>query len=236
MNEEPPPPRRRWPALVVLAAVGAVILLANSPLLSVRHIEIDGVERSDAVASVAASGVGEGALLLWVDTGAIDRAVRADPWVADVRVRRVWPDRVVVEVLERRPVAWIEGVLGWMEVAEDGTVVARAHAPGPGLLEASMAFPDLDPGDRPADPTWHEIVAMALVLEGDVGPTMTLEMRGSEMWTSALGHDVRLGFPIDLADKARTLLALLEGDIPAGAVIDVTSPRRPAIVVEDPSP
>jgi hypothetical protein len=43
MNEEPAPARRRWGVLVVLGAVGAVVLLANSPVLSVCHIEIDGV-------------------------------------------------------------------------------------------------------------------------------------------------------------------------------------------------
>ena len=222
--------------LAFLTLIGGAALVLNSPLFSVRTVEIDGVDRSEAAARVAGTGIGEGALLLWVDTGVIDQAVRGDPWVSDVRVRRVWPDRVVVEVLERRPVVWIEGVLGWMEVAEDGTVVARADHPPPGLMQATVAFPDRDPGDRPADPTWKEIVEMALVLEAGIGPTMVLEMRGSEMWTSALGHEVRLGFPIDLADKARTLLALLGGDVPTGAMIDVTSPRRPAIVAEDPAP
>jgi hypothetical protein len=229
-------PVRRRALLVVLTVVGGAALALNSPLFSVRHLEFDGVTHSDAVARVASAGIGEGALLLWVDTGAIDRAVRTDPWVGDVRVSRVWPDRVVVEVLERRPVVWIEGVLSWMEVAEDGTVVATADLPEPGLLEASVAFPDRGPGERPSDPTWNEIVQMALVLSDGLGPSMSLEMRGSEMWTAAGGHDIRLGFPIDLADKARALSALLEGDVPAGAVIDVTSPRRPTVVVENPVP
>jgi cell division protein FtsQ len=233
MTNEETAPRGRWPLFAILTIAGTAVLILSSPLLSVRHIEIDGVGRSSTAERVASTGVGEGALLLWVDTGAIDQAVRADPWVSDVRVRRVWPDTVVIEVLERRPVAWIEGVLGWMEVAEDGTVVATADQPGQNLLTAAVAFPDRDPGDRPADPAWHEIVQMALVLEEDLGPTIVLEMRGSEMWTRAAGHEVRLGFPIDLSDKARSLLAIIAGDIPAGAVIDLTSPRRPAVVVED---
>lgn len=236
MNRQSSGGRARWLLLVILAVIGVVALVLNTPLVSVRHIEIEGAHRSAAADRIAASGVGEGALLLWVDTGAIAEAVRADPWVRDVRVSRVWPDRIVVEILERRPVAWIEGVLGWMEVAEDGTVVARAAQPGSGLLHASVPFPDLAPGELPADPTWMEIVEMARVLHDDIGATMTLEMRGSEMWTSVLGHDVRLGFPIDLADKARSLQALVATDLPAGATIDVTSPRRPAVVVENPAP
>jgi len=237
VNPDETPSRSRWPLILVLSVVGTVALVLNTPLLSVRHIEIDGANRSSAGDRVAASGVGEGALLLWVDTGAIERAVRSDPWVSDVRVSRVWPDRIVVEVRERRPIVWVEGVLGWMQVAEDGTVVARADEAGQGLLRARVAFPDRDPGDRPVDPAWHEIVEMALVLADDLGPTMTLEMRGSEMWTHALGHDVRLGYPIGLGDKARSLVALVGETIPAGATIDLTSPRRPAVVVEgNPAP
>jgi hypothetical protein len=125
---------------------------------------------------------------------------------------------------------WIEGILGWMLVAADGTVVDRAPEPEAGLLRASVALPDVEPGVRPVDPGWHEIVQMALVVEDALGGTMVLEMRGAEMWTEVLGHPVRLGHPIDLADKARTLLAMIGQQLPVGAVIDITSPARPAVV------
>lgn len=229
------PPRRRWVGwLFLLLFVAAGSLVAHSPWLSLKEVEVLGEVRSAARSRIAGAGVGEGALLLWVDTGAIERAVLADPWVSDVRVDKVFPDRLVVEVLEHRPLVWIEGVLGWMLVAEDGTVVERASAPEAGRLRAGVAFPDVDPGVQPLDPGWHEIVEMALVLDEFIGGTITLEMRGAEMWTEALGHPVRLGHPIDLADKARTLLALLGQELPPGSTIDLTSPARPAIVGANP--
>ena len=231
---EPTRPRRWWPWVSIAIVLAATALVANSPWLSVSEIEVLGVVRSDAEARVASSGVGEGALLLWVDTGAIERAVGSDPWVRDVRVEKVWPDRLVVEVAERRPLVWIEGVLGWMLVASDGTVVERASEPEPGLLRASVALPDVDPGVQPVDPGWHEIVEMALVVEDALGGTMVLEMRGAEMWTEVLGHQVRLGHPIDLADKARTLLAMIGQELPPGVTIDLTSPARPALVPGNP--
>ena len=237
VGDRPPveAPRRRWVAWVLLLVIGAAVaLVAHSPWLSISEIEVLGVVRSDADRRVAESGVGEGALLLWVDTGAVERAVRGDPWVRDVRVEKVWPDRLVVEVAERRPIVWIEGVLGWMLVATDGTVVERAPEPESGLLRASVALPDVQPGTRPVDPGWHEIVAMALIVEDALGGTMILEMRGAEMWTEVLGHPVRLGHPIDLADKARTLLAMIGQELPQGVIIDLTSPARPALVPGDP--
>jgi len=221
---------RRWPLVVmILFAVGAVALV-HSPLMAVGTVEVLGATRSDVRQIVDGTGVGPGALLLWVNAGAIEEVVAVDPWVADVRVDRIWPNRVVVEVIEHQAVAWIEGVQGWMLVSRDGTVLERAETPGSGLLLAELAFPDRLPGDRPVDPAWHEIVEMALVLSDDIGGTLRLEMRGAEMWTATFGYEVRFGHPIDLADKGRTLRAMLAEEIPDGAIIDVSSPLRPAIV------
>lgn len=221
---------RRWPWVVVTAVALGLLGLLHSPLLAVETIEIVGSNRAEVAEAVAETGLGPGAFLLWVNTGDVEHAVAADPWVRDVRVDRLWPDRVVVEVIEHDPLVWIEGTMRWMLVARDGTVVSNAVEPGQGLLRAALAFPDRMPGELPSDPAWHEIVEMALVLADDIGGTLTLEMRGAELWTEALGHEVRLGNPIDLADKGRSLRAMLAGDVAPGAIIDVSSPRRPATV------
>lgn len=221
--------RRLWPWLLGGALVAAAAFALHSPWLAVHEIEIVGAVRSDPTPLIAAAGVGEGAILIWVDTGAVARAVREDPWVADARVDRVWPDRLVVEVLERQPVAWIEGTTTWMLVASDGTVLDVALEPEGGYLQAVLAFPDLARGEQPADATWNEIVALAATLRGDIGGALTVELLGSELWTEVFGHPVRLGYPIDLADKGRTLRVLLQEELPPGATLDVSSPTRPAI-------
>lgn len=228
--DEPVRRPRKWPYVVIALSLATVVGVAHSSLLAVESIDIQGASRADVAARVAQAGLGPGALLLYVDAGAIEDAVRADPWVVDARVERIWPDRVVVEVLEHEPLVWIEGISGWMLVARDGTVLERAGEPGTGLMRAAVAFPDRVPGDDPIDPAWREIVDMALVLADDIGGTLRLELRGPELWTVAFGHEVRLGHPIDLADKARTLRALLSEDVPDGVVIDVSSPLRPALV------
>lgn len=218
-----------WPWLALAAVAAAAGFALHSPWLSVREIEIQGAVHSHPAPLIAEAGVGEGAILVWVDTGEVARAVSADPWISDVRVERVWPDRLVVEVLEREPVAWFEGTNTWMLVASDGTVLEVAAEPGGGHLRAELAFPDLDPGTRPSDPTWGEIVELATTLRDDLGGALTVQLRDTELWTEAFGHPVRLGYPIDLADKGRTLRALLQEELPAGATLDVSSPRRPAV-------
>ncbi len=81
------------------------------------------------------------------------------------------------------------------------------------------------------DPVWTEVVELALVLRDDIGATLHLRLQGSEVWTEALGYEVRMGAPIDLADKGRTLRSLLSAAaIEPGSIIDISSPSRPAIV------
>lgn len=222
-------PHIPWPWVAVLGVVAAAALALHSPLLAVSRVEVLGAVESSAVARVAESGVGEGALLLWADTDAVRRAVAADPWVAGVTVDRVWPNRIVVEVVERRPVAWIEGTDGWMRVATDGVVIDRVPRPTPALLQIAAAMPDWPPGGRPSDPVWDELVALATVLSDGLGTQARVEFRGPELWTTIDGVEVRFGHPIDLADKARTLLVLLGEGIEPGSRIDVTSPQRPAV-------
>ena len=63
----------------------------------VRHVDVKALQK--ALAEVTRAG------FFGVDLAEVQRIVQARPWVAAARVRRVWPDRLVVEIREQRPVA-----------------------------------------------------------------------------------------------------------------------------------
>lgn len=219
-----------WPWMLAVALVAGAAILLHSPLLSVKTIEVLGAVQSRAASRVAESGVGEGAILLWVDTDHVARSVAADPWVAAVRVDREWPDRLIVEVIEREPVAWVEGRAGWMRVASDGVVIDTAPRPTPGLVQLAVGAVDRAPGAPADDEAWLDLVGMARVLADGIGPTITVELVDGQLWGRMPGYEVRFGHPIDLEDKARALVAVLGEGIGVGSRIDVTSPSRPAVV------
>jgi len=81
----------------------------NSPYgqerFSIRHLEINGIqnaERAELEASVRRSLP---ANLLQVNPGQIREVVESEPWVKSASVRRLLPDRLVVTIQERQPVA-----------------------------------------------------------------------------------------------------------------------------------
>ncbi|MFH1331142.1 MAG: FtsQ-type POTRA domain-containing protein [Actinomycetota bacterium] len=230
------PPRSHWHwgwtlslTGLLLAAAAAVAL--HSPWFKLQHIEIVGAVRADVAGRVAHAGIGPGAFMIWLPSEEIERAVAADPWVREVRVERILPNRLVVEVLEHTPAAWVGGGSTWMLVSRAGVVVAVAAAPGEGLLRARVPYAAAEPGDRVFGEKWAELVGLGTALSPVLAAEAWVTSEGGELWIEARGFRARLGPAVDLADKGRAFEALLAADLPTRAVIDLVAPSRPAVSV-----
>ncbi len=119
------PPRRPPPAVLppdvramnALAAVCAVLVaalllaaalvwVARQPLFALRQVSVDGeVGRVAEPALRAAVAPHLAATFFTVDLGATRAAFETVPWVRQAVVRRVWPDRLRVTLVEHRAVA-----------------------------------------------------------------------------------------------------------------------------------
>ena len=215
--------------LVVVLLAGATAVVFHSPWMSVREVEILGAVHADAAGRLAAAGVGEGAIMIWVNTGEIEESVAADPWVREVRVERIFPNRLVIEVLEHTPSVWVRGEASWMLVARAGVIIAVADVPGEDLLRAEVFYEDHEPGERPEGSEWGELAALGPALGADLAARAWVTREGGELWLEADGCRARLGPATQLADKGRTFAALLAEGLPAGSEVDLISPTRPAV-------
>lgn len=209
--------------------VGATAVVLHSPWMSVREIEILGAFHADVAGRLAAAGVGEGAIMIWLNPGEIEEAVAADPWVREVRVDRIFPGRLVVEVLEHTPAVWVAGEHSWMLVARAGVVIATADAPGEGVLRAEVFYPDYAAGERPEGGEWEELAGLGLALPPDLAARARVTRERGDLWLEADGCRARLGPPTQLADKGRAFTALLAEGLPAGSQVDLIAPTRPAV-------
>ena len=131
---------RLWSAalLGVVVAAGALAVGAVGPgALSelnarpIRSVRIGGdlahVARADLERRVGAHLAAD---FFRVDVDAVAETARAMPWVAEVSVRRVWPDSLHIAVIEREAVArWGPGGL----VATSGEVFDPGESDLPGL-------------------------------------------------------------------------------------------------------
>ena len=121
--------------LVLLPAVAGPVALElwRQPLQSI-HVTGPFVNVSQQEIEVATAPHLPDAFLL-ADVSAIRRAARTIPWIQDVSVRRVWPDRLEIEVRERKAVATWRG----------RTLLEADASPfEPGNLEGSAMLPSLE--------------------------------------------------------------------------------------------
>jgi cell division protein FtsQ len=122
-------------ALVGVACVGIVYAgylgfeeLVKTPALSVRSIQVKGCESVSTSKVLRMSGVRIGDPLLKVDLEDVRHSIVRHPRIKDALVARHLPDTLVIQVMERQPIAVIYGDDGFMMTDGEGFVLARTDS------------------------------------------------------------------------------------------------------------
>jgi cell division protein FtsQ len=151
---------------------------------------------------------------MWrLDLDAERATIALQPWVRRVSIRRDWPDRVIVDIAERRPVASYPALDGeWRIVDADGRVLMS-------ILNQPRDFPAVVADQTPFDPgesTGPTIMAGALVAQA---LPAEIKVRLSEIRVTPSGSvelhfvdqgPVLIGTPDNLREKLISTLAALE--------------------------
>lgn len=214
----------RW--IVVLVVVGVVAWILLSPWMSAREVRVEGVFASNADSILERLSVVEGRPLVLIRASAVETALEADPYVADATVEVRWPDRVLIEVEERAPLAWVETSGGWSHRALDGVALPSADTP-----DDTMAWIQLP--EAPEKGVSRQMLgALEFVeaLPGELRSGATIRMRANgELWGEVGGYEVRLGRAIEMRAKALSLAALLDQHPRPGSTLVMIAPAHPAV-------
>ncbi|MCY4286918.1 MAG: FtsQ-type POTRA domain-containing protein [Thiotrichales bacterium] len=198
--------RRAVSVFAVVVALGvAVPIAAGVVTLPVRSVQISGeffrVSEADierAVVPLLVSG------LLRVDIEALRRAALAVPGVREATVRRVWPDRVEIFVIERVAIArWARG--GLIEV--DGTHFYPMAGDGPAGALPLLTGPE---GSEQRVLDLHLALDRILVPLGMTSVATELTPRGV-LYATLEGGARLVMRPETVASAARTWAKVLAG-------------------------
>lgn len=201
------PERNRFRLLkAVLAAVpwlqvgmgAAIVLLAAMVPWGTGQV-LSAMDRQIMAIDVTGSLIGESRTDLerkagdWIgksffatDLSDIKKALEQRPWVESAAVRRVWPDRLEIEIREKKPLAYWNG----------NRLVSRSgELFSPGNPEIAGRLPRLAGPDERV----KEVIRMARTMSETLGghglgfAGLTLEQRGAWTLTLANGIEVVLG-------------------------------------------
>jgi len=217
--------------LALVALVGGLVWLLLSPTFSVDTLDVSGVQSSETTATLVRHKVMEGRPMIFIRTGALRDDLLADPWVKEATVDLDWPRRVVVEVTERTPTAWVETAGGWARRAVDGVALPGANEPDDTMGQVSLKSVT---DDEAATSQWV-LGALEFIdtLPVALGSGAVVDERSGELWAVVGGFEVRLGRPVAMSDKALSLATLLEEPLVAGTTINMIAPTNPATVPPD---
>ncbi len=138
-------PRRLWgyAAVAVLVAAALVWVVAFSPLLAVRTVEVVGVPASEVAPIRELAQVPAGTPLARVDTAAVADRVTQRATVADVSIERSWPGTLVIHASPRTPFLVVKNPQGQLQVVDETgvayAVVRKAPKDVPVVTAASDA-------------------------------------------------------------------------------------------------
>jgi cell division protein FtsQ len=91
----------------------------------VREVYVVGRAATPKATLLQAVGVNRGEPILGVDLQAARQRVQALPWVRQASVRRVLPDTIVVDIVERRPLALWQHDRKFALIDDEGHVILR---------------------------------------------------------------------------------------------------------------
>lgn len=135
-----------WPSLSRLGGMGGIFLctliggtvlfglgvgtlhlyryITTSHFFDTKHVDVSGNVRLSREQLLDLAGLKVGQNSLAMSIARAERALLSTPWVEEVSVKRLLPDRFVIKVKERVPSFWVrkEGVLNYANT--EGTIIA----------------------------------------------------------------------------------------------------------------
>ena len=123
--------------LVLLLATG--ITLSLTVLFRVKTITVKGETRYDHAELIAQSGLATDVNLFLADTGRVkERLTAAYPYIETVRVRRLLPDRLTVEITETTTLAAIVAGEEFTLINAQGRLLETVSSPPDGLMRLTV--------------------------------------------------------------------------------------------------
>ena len=105
--------RGLWIALLILAtgstlaAYQAATYFGQATYFGLKAIEVDGLRQLSGDDVRVASGLAAGSNIFAIDLAEVAQRLEAVHWIKQALVMRKPPDRIAVDIVEHRPVAWI---------------------------------------------------------------------------------------------------------------------------------
>jgi cell division protein FtsQ len=103
--------------------------IANSAGFRITSVAINGRKQLTQDEILAIGGVNGHSSLLFLDASSVREKLKADPWVAEATVLKLYPGQLRIDIVERAPFALWQRNGQMSVISEDGAVLERFVSP-----------------------------------------------------------------------------------------------------------
>lgn len=238
---------------LIAALVVGYIAAYNSSLFTIEEVSVKGVEHLTATDLQNLAGVEQGNTLLRVDTESIRKALMVDAWVQDVKVNRIFPHTLELDVTERTITAVVKvpsqdgsTTVNWaiasdgmwlMPIPEKGTDAAKLVTDKVYEdADKALVISDVPYSTKPevgtycSDANVNNALAIVAGLTTELADkVVAVKAAEAESTTVTIkdGPDIVFGTPDNLREKERVCLQIMEQHPDGVSYINVRSVDRP---------
>lgn len=220
-----PSGRTKGRILALAAAAGLIALLAFGFLddrFYIDTVEVSGLTYGSREEVIRAAGVQDYSVF-WVQRADVEQRIEALPFVQSAHVRLVLPNKVRIEVVERRPVAlWqVNGQSFWVDSEGVGLPITGQIAGLPVLVDLDGST--VDGAGRMAVQVLQSVLELHRAVPGV--NQFAFDQRRGLHFVTASGAVVLLGRDKKLAERVQELVAIqssLEAQGAAASEIDLS--------------
>ncbi|WP_031513429.1 cell division protein FtsQ/DivIB [Desulfofalx alkaliphila] len=239
----PLPPKKKHNmlqgALIIFLVGFTMYVLLQSTVFEVRQIEIVGRNEISQDELIKLSGVVLGSNIFKLDLMSGEEKIRLLPMIKEVKLLRKYPSTVVIEILERKPVALLPFNEGFLTVDIEG-IYLREGSINSDSLPVITGYNDIRavPGQR----VENEKVATGLQVIGDLPAPLVenlseihIDRQNRVFIYTTDGIQGRLGLAEKISSKGEIFLQVIEQisqDQPVDYV-DISSFKSPVVKYAD---
>ncbi len=222
-------------SLLVISLAALLWVYTGTGVLNIKTVEVEGNEKLDSAYLRTLSGITGQSHLLKMDVKAVESALLSEPYVAAVDVNRIFPNKVVLDITERRPTAFILQNGVYSLVDGEGVILESVVDRPQGLVEIKdLDLPLLLPGSAIDDADFAMVNSLLAnlppSLQGMAAAAGYIE--GEGLYIESGGTVVIYGDASELEYKNTVALLALTNLMQrygAAEYIDISFPERPVI-------
>lgn len=212
-------------SVLVLALVIALYLFANSSFFETDMIEWTGLSylsahQLDMYVNLPVTNV-------WrVDTRELVSELSEHPWIETAKARWRWPNRMIITVQERSPVAQTPTSGGWIFLDKEGNLLPTTQG---GVSPFLPIVTNLDLTSK------EQLLAtsrLMVMIPASLKGTISEWNVSSRSFVTRSGVEVLMGQPVDLEEKFVLLEKILDDLMLRGEEarrIDLRVPKSPVV-------